>query len=455
LRRPLLPYPDFCFAGVPATPALLQTLTDHIHAARTQRHGLGVPDPDVTHVHINVQVLTAQGPFVELFSVLKALPKRDGFASTSPHFDNDETALALRLVYSDCANVFAQAQALKQASQGRLLSLPAGRPLRLRLRAACMLGAAPDTHFGPALVHSVDGQRVALGLVADIDLHQAESAPSKPGHNAARQGLPCALFEDGPDWPHSLAWWMPARRDTADPPPTAVAQKDQVGQTAHTAQTTQTAQRAQAAQLAPLAQALGLCATDMGLQGPVGQRVVFAATGNLPHRLNAASSEIVFTSPNALLGRWIVVRRVRVNRDGCWDGLLQNGLTFEAVMGEPADPQAAGAVRQPPFTTLHTLPALPTPPTCTLAHVPLPFAVDPRAGPGTAAREAHTTFILLDALEAADSHDGDTPANITLVWRVRAQLATAEGPCDWLGPERRLQLPATHANVRFFTQAVF
>jgi hypothetical protein len=166
----------------------------------------------------------------------------------------------------------------------------------------------------------------------------------------------------------------------------------------------------------------------------------------LPHSLNNANSEIVFSSPNALLGRWLVARRVWLNRDWSWDGLLAEGLRFEAVAGGPTGTPSEPASNRP---------STPDQTTQVLSHLRLPFVVGQRAGRDAGAQGDHTTFILWDAVEAADPDEGGTSADITLVWRVCARLAGAAGPCDWVSPHRTLHLPAPRANVQFFTQAFF
>ncbi len=376
IRRPLLAYPDFGFAGVDATPALLEQLTRHRSAPRSLQHGLGLSDPDVTHLLVAVQVrapygdgdgdgdgdcdsdadgdlaaraqsgtgLLRDGDHIELFRLLIPLPPRGGFAVTSHNFDEDEAALALRLVYTDCADVHASASALKVASTNGVLMLPTGRDVRLRCRAACVLKKGRPHHFAQALLHTVDAQCVALGAVADLSRRREEiTAAELPVADAHTQlnlhTHTTALWLEASTWPAAAACTEP---------------------------------------LQALAAAVGLQASGMRLRGQPGCRVVLAASGRMGHVVEQGGSQIRFSSTHDMTGRWVVAHRVCLQRDWTWSGLMEPGIVIEPM------PHTPGHANRP------------------WGSLSLPFAVSRVATQSRAPQRSHTTFIFFDTTEAAD-----------------------------------------------------
>jgi hypothetical protein len=387
IRRPLLAYPDFSFAGVDATPALVEQLARHRNAPRSVLHGLGVSDPDVTHVAVAVQVrapagdadfdgsaeagleLRRDGPYIELFSVLIALPPRTGFAVDSPCFDDDEAALALHLIYTDCADVHTGAAALKAASTQSQLTLPTGRDVRLRCRAACVVRNGRRHHFADALIHTIDAQRVALGAVADLS-RRCEEINAAGLLAAGQETRTTALWLQPSAWsPHA------ATASTATEP------------------------------LHALAQAVGLCADGMRLRARPGHRVLLAATGRLGHVVEHGGSQIRFSSTHDMTGRWTVAHVVCLQRDWTWSGLLGPGIVIVPATSTRLEPQHP------------------------IGSVSLPFAVSSVATQARRQQRSHTTFILFDTTETDDVmsiNDVDNVNNEALrqthAWQARTSL---------------------------------
>lgn len=420
IRRPLLAYPDFGFAGVDATPALLEQLKHHRSAPRSLQHGLGVSDPDVTHVAVAVQVrapfgdsdvdsdsdsdsdgdgdgdtdlaekaqtvarLLRDGDHIELFSVLIPLPPRSGFAVNSLHFDEDEAALGLRLAYTDCADVQAGAAALQAASIDGVLMLPTGRDVRLRCRAACLLKKGKRHHFADALIHTIAAQCVALGSVADLSRRCEELtalellASEEPTQTQTQR--------------HTTALWLQA---SAWPPAAACAEP-----------------------LQALAAAVGLHADGMRLRAQPGSRVLLAASGRMGHVVEHGGSQIRFNSTHDMTGRWVVAHRVCLQRDWTWSGLMEPGIAIEAM------------------------PNLPGQPTRTLGTVSLPFAVSRVAAQSRTPQRSHTTFIFFDTTEAIHVETLNELDDETVVqkhvWQARTRLSV---PAEVLTELHALRLP--------------
>ncbi len=74
-----------------------------------------------------------------------------------------------------------------------------------------------------------------------------------------------------------------------------------------------------------LASALQLPVDSLTIAAPPGQRILFGAESKLRHTLPQDRSSITFSNHKDLIGHWIVVTRVTVDRDWTWSGLAQNG----------------------------------------------------------------------------------------------------------------------------------
>jgi hypothetical protein len=74
-----------------------------------------------------------------------------------------------------------------------------------------------------------------------------------------------------------------------------------------------------------LASALQLPVDGLTIAAPPGRRILFGAESKLRHTLPQDRSSITFSNHKDLIGHWIVVTHVTVDRDWTWSGLAQNG----------------------------------------------------------------------------------------------------------------------------------
>ena len=75
-----------------------------------------------------------------------------------------------------------------------------------------------------------------------------------------------------------------------------------------------------------LADQLDVAASGLTLTARPGERVVFGASGALRHTLTGDRGAITFASSSELIGRWLAVDQLRLNRDWSWDGLDDEGF---------------------------------------------------------------------------------------------------------------------------------
>ena len=157
-----------------------------------------------------------------------------------------------------------------------------------------------------------------------------------------------------------------------------------------------------------LAQDLELDVTGLTFCGRTGRRTVFGCSSGLAHTLAPARSSITFGSRADLTQRWIVVIRVRLNRDWTWDGVSARGFEVERN-GE------------------------------VVGTIDLPRSVSAVVLPG--ADKSATDLVFFDAFDGKPQA-GAHPAELALLYRFRAVFGeptpTADPPLSW-----RLRLPIT------------
>jgi hypothetical protein len=391
------------------------------------QYGLGVSDPDVTHLAVSVQVrapfgdrdrdgefaadaqtgtgLRRDGDHIELFSVLIPLPARNGFAVNSLLFDDDEAALELRLVYTDCADVHISAAALQAASIDGVLMLPTGRDVRLRCRAACVLKKGRRHHFAQALLHTIGAQSAALGAVADLSRRREErsadgllafGAPTTRTHTHSHKQTHKQTQTHTQTHTHTTALWLHGSAW-----PTTDAASDEP--------------------LQALAAAVGLHADGMRLRAQPGSRVLLAASGRMGHVVEHGGSQIRFSSTHDMTGRWVVAHCVCLQRDWTWSGLMEPGIVIEAMPNTPGQPSHR------------------------LGTVSMPFAVSSVATQSRTPQRSHTTFIFFDTTEATDVETlNDLDAERVVqqhVWQARTRLPAPAEVVEVVTQPQALRLP--------------
>ncbi|KAN0067800.1 hypothetical protein V8E54_014047 [Elaphomyces granulatus] len=75
-----------------------------------------------------------------------------------------------------------------------------------------------------------------------------------------------------------------------------------------------------------LAAALGLVSKDTSLRALAGTRVVFACSSSIMHVLGPDRASVTFASQSSLALQWLIVIRLKLERDWSWDGFPMDGI---------------------------------------------------------------------------------------------------------------------------------
>lgn len=359
--RPLLGYPDIVYTGFPDAIDLL--LAD-VPAAAAEEREAGLPDPDATHVLIEVQVRTLDGdpaagsaagqPFVPLYSLLREL---------------DAEPLTLNADFEDVASLGTLRNLV--LGDNDPLRLPTARDVRLVLTAMGSEDAALD-HWG-----SQEARRGA----APVSLYvRAVSRDERGLFRPALQGpeIQAIFLQPDPPAGPSLAAQLAMAGRRHDAP------SDLVDRLAHQ---------------------LGLARSGLTLSARGGRRLVIGAARGLRHTLNPDRSSITFATKDDLTRHWLVCIRLTLDRDWTWDALAP--VAFEvrrdgALVGEIVLPRAVNrAALQDPDRD----------------HTEILFldAWDPKPLRGEPLREGRLTYTLAPSFRAAPvQRDPDPEWPLTL-----------------------------------------
>lgn len=302
VRRPLLGYPDIVFSGV--SDAMKQLLDDAPQAKRDEREA-ALPDPDVTHLQVDVLTRTLTGdpaadsdtarPYVPLYSVQKPFPA------------DASQPLTLRAVFQDTHH----AGDLATSLPGDLdpLPLPTARDVRLVLTP---VGREDQALAYWGAQHSrIGAAPIALGTrSSSID---ETALLREPGNGRSIQ----AIFLQ-PD------------------PPAGPAQDAQL-------RAAGLRHEAPADLVDRLAQELGLARSGLTLSARDGTRLVLGAAEGLRHTLGPDRSTITLATKDDLTRHWLICIHQVIDRDWTWDALTP--VAFEVrrdgmLVGELTLPDA-------------------------------------------------------------------------------------------------------------------
>jgi len=302
VNRPLLGYPEFLFTGVSRAAALdgPNGLLAQVENAFLAQDAVGVNDPDVTHVRIEVQVRAPandpgpegkrDGVYRKVYEIVREFPApvdlNDPLAALPP--------LTIELVHQFQADidVFAAAMAATPPQPDQPLPIPSSRDVRIRLTPLC---ADKPNYFG--------GPDVQQGLVSSVETRSDEPAEGTPilAPNAPEMELNAVYLRSAPDMATRLA--------------------DQ----------------------------LKLDVSGLTLTGKPGQRTVFGASAALRHTLSGDSASITFASKAELTNHWVVALMFEVERDWTWDGFEDRSFEFhrtddggDRIVGQLNVPFAVG-----------------------------------------------------------------------------------------------------------------
>ena len=292
IQRPRLGYPDLVFTGYPnAIAALLADIPN----AKAQQRDVGLPDPDVVSLGIDVEVrqldqdaaaitATDHSPYGLLYS-------------TTRDFPADPTALLnVNVSYQD----FPELSAFPAPPTNGNVVVPTARDIRLTFYAMCK----PDpnlAYFGT--------QQTRIGFTLET-LMRANSSDERN------------LFV--PDTP-------------ADQFRAIMLQPDPVPTTNLTQQLAVIGQQgtAQTDLMGRLATALNLNVNGLTLSAPGGKRVVFGCSQALRNILSPDHGSITFASKDELTRQWITVLTIQLQRDWTWDGLADVSFLIADQNAQP------------------------------------------------------------------------------------------------------------------------
>jgi hypothetical protein len=367
VRRPRLGYPDILFALGSGIVADLRAERDRILALpEAQRlEEVALPDPDVAAVRITVavqQLAMDETEFRELYTVQRAFPA-DG-----------SLPLALDLSYVDVHDV----ATIAAPADGEPLPLPTARAVRLSFQSA---GKTTPNYFGSAEARFSVALTVMTVTAASRD-------------------------ETGLFGPLALSDRIRGFYLQPDPPLTGFALQMLAAEGI----------RQGPALLAPqrLAQALDLECAGVTMWARPGRRTLFGASAALQHQLGVDGASIAFASQADLIRHWIIVIRLRLDRDWTWDALKTRGVQIYR------DGSLAGTVRLPRSVNANAL-----------VH----------------ADRAHTEIIFFDALDPKPL--SGFPKEINVRYTVEPVFRTPPIlPPEPLNPPMQLRLPITTPPVQ-------
>jgi hypothetical protein len=266
VHRPLMGYPAYVFAGGSAVGLLAD-----LPVAAAESRAVGLPDPDVDAVEVEVSVaFPGAAGAGDDYRVL--------YQATRPFPASAADPLVLTLHWRDVAD----ASTLSDPGSGPL-PVPTARLLRIAVNA---LAAERTGYYGNEDVRHGPQTTLAASKYSQDESHLLRAALSDPVEGIFLQ----------PDAPVTQA----------------VALAQQMAGHGLTAPDNA---------LGRLAVALDLEAVSTGLRAHPGHRVLFGCAPHVAHSLGPDGGSIQFASVNDLTRVWIVAVRLELNRDWSWDGL--------------------------------------------------------------------------------------------------------------------------------------
>jgi hypothetical protein len=286
VRRPLLGYPAFVFAGGNVAELLADMPT-----ANAQQRAPGRPDPDVSLLEIAVQVQTPGASATEGYLTL--------YTTTRPFPAGADDPFELDFTWTDIAD----ARTLPVNAAGPI-ALPTSRRVRLQLTALCADRAnyfgAPDVQRGPSyavtLRRNADDERGLLhpGSAAELEgLFLQPAPPSMPAVFVAEKVA--GLGVTAPQDPMGL-----------------------------------------------LAATLDLDLEDLTLRARPGRHTMFGCSALLHHVIGPDSASVTFASLGEITRVWLVAVQLDVMRDWSWDGLDHLAVIRDGVEVGTVEPRGLG-----------------------------------------------------------------------------------------------------------------
>jgi hypothetical protein len=298
LRRPRLGYPSVLFTG--AYPNAVDLLKADFNAAAAARRDIGLPDPDVDRVEIEVAVRA-----LDMDTTIAKQNPKDQYAilyTTNRAFSGDlNAALEVALTFVDRPVLQFNGQKslllLGLSDQDgsiddRLdLVLPTNRDIQITVRALCAEKADYYTENKPL-----------RGLLSRFVTRRAAANETN-------------FFKATGEMTMIRGLWM--RR-----PP-----ENKVRANRHTVFVGQAADpNQQPSLIEQLAQAIDVQSKGLSLVGKPGQRWQFGASRRIRHTLAPDNTSLTFGTPDDLVNHWIVPITLIIDRDWTWDGIKPTSI---------------------------------------------------------------------------------------------------------------------------------
>jgi hypothetical protein len=390
IPRPLLNYPSVVFTGKYGNPIpLLQAASD----AAVGKDSFGIPDPDATHVQIDVELrtlrldnqlsLSGRENFIHLYTTRRDFPA-DAAKSRVVPLKFSEAAVIRFGDPNDFGDLKLPGGAtLTQAGIDAMdeLPLPTAREIRLTIRA--IADDDPGYFAAGAHIGKTVQLRVRRPSAGELKLIAAFNA-DKMIRGIYLQPDPPTLF-DG-----SLSALL-FHRSTGDTP--AIVQR--------------------------LAQQIGVDFNGLTLVGKKGERVIFGCSRRIRHTLAPDNSSITFAAKEDLVNHWIIPLTLQLARDWTWDGLAEISFDIFRTQRFASDPAADADNNN---------------------NLPIGDWEAKRVAPIQAlegANRDHTTLIFLDAVEPkSDKPQPGAPSEtrfpdtIELSYNIAPHLREAPMPAD-------------------------
>lgn len=324
VNRPRLNYPEMVFAGAADDTDLDNFLaqiqsfeaswTGPLPIPNTAYPSISTPDPDVVMLEVIVEALTPKHDTGNLASMQDMnLPPQKGdldglfrvlYRQQLP-FSGDSLSLSID------PQPVPDTVSWTPGPPSTTLVVPTGRNLRIRLRG---LGTGDPTYWGSTIA--------STGLATDLLVRY--ETPAETGviaHATDPDKLPMQLqafyLREDPNASQQAVVAASVRLALQ-------ASNPELGRGLQNA-LAQTFQGDESTAIQRLAQSLSLPVNGLTLTAPPGQRILFGAQNTLRHTITQDGSSITFSSHKDLIGHWIVVIRLTVERDWTWLGLAQNG----------------------------------------------------------------------------------------------------------------------------------
>lgn len=289
VRRPLMGYPEYVLAGGSAADMLAD-----LSAAAAAGRAVGLPDPDVDAVQVEVSV-AFPGPADSPGDNYQVL-----YQATRPFPAGGADPLVLTLGWQDVAD----ATTITDPGAGPL-PVPTARLVRIAVSA---LAAERAGYYGADDVRQGQQTTLAVSKYGTGETHLLRAVLADPV-----EGI--FLQPDAPVTPAVALAQQAAGLGLAAP-------DDPLGR---------------------LASALNLAVSGTGLRANPGERVLFGCSQGAAHSLGPDGGSIQFASVNDLTLVWIVAVRLELSRDWSWDGLDHLSIRKGGVEVGQVEPRSTAA----------------------------------------------------------------------------------------------------------------